>query len=208
MKIDKRHMHHIWRKLKPINTWVFLGLGVGFAMLGVLGLRQNNLTAIKLRDAVIEADKNNGDVETPLRELRSFVYSHMNADLSSGTGVQQPIQLKYRYDRLVEAEKARVNSASGNIYTQAQTECEKQFPAGQVGASGSGRISCIQNYVSSHGVTENTIPDALYKFDFVSPTWSPDLAGFSLLLSAICFLLFVVRFTLEKWFQRQLKNQA
>jgi hypothetical protein len=172
-------------------------------------MRQNNIRSIELRDAVTEADKNNGDVETPLRALREHVYAHMNADLSSGTGVQQPVQLKYRYDRLVAAEKARINGANGDVYTQAQAECEKQFPAGQVGASGGGRIACIEQYVSSHGgAVENPIPDSLYKFDFVSPVWSPDLAGFSLLLSALFFLLFVVRFTLERWFRHQLKNQS
>lgn len=201
MSIDKRHLHHVWRRLKPINAWVFLGLAVLSAALGVYAMRQNNLTAIRLRDAVVEADKNNGDVETPLRELREHVYSHMNADLSSGTGVQQPVQLKYRYDRLVAAEKARTEAANGSIYTQAQAECERQFPAG---VSGSGRISCIEQYVSSRGVAENQIPDALYKFDFVSPVWSPDVAGISLLLAVICFILFVVRFTLEKMLDHQL----
>lgn len=202
--MDKRHLHHVWRRLKPINAWVFLGLAIACAIIGIYGMRQNNLTAIRLRDQVSEADKNGGDVETPLRELREFTYGHMNANLSTDTGVQQPIQLKYRYDRLVAAEKARVEAANGNIYTQAQAECERQFPAGQVGASGSGRISCIEQYVSSRGVAENPVPDALYKFDFVSPRWSPDLAGFGLLLAVIFFLLFVVRFTLEKWFSHRL----
>lgn len=170
-------------------------------------MRQNNLTALRLRDVVIEADKNNTDVETPLRELREYTYAHMNANLATGTGVQQPIQLKYRYDRLVEAEKARVDAANGNIYTAAQAECERLFPAGQVGASGGGRITCIEQYVSTHGVSENSIPEDLYKFDFISPAWSPDVAGISLVIAVACFLLFVVRFTLEKWLKRRLKNQ-
>src|SRR5688572_23787669 len=131
--MNKRHVHHVWRKLKPINAWVFLGLAIFFAALGVYSMRQNNLVSIRLRDAVVEADKQNGDVETPLRALREHIYSHMNADLSSGGGAQQPVQLKYRFDRLVAAEKARVEAANGNIYTQAQAECEKQFPAGVSG---------------------------------------------------------------------------
>lgn len=204
MSTDKRHLHHVWRKLRPINSWIFLGLAVLFAAIGVYAMRQNNLVSIRLRDAVTAADEQNGDVETPLRALREHVYTHMNADLSSGTGVQQPIQLKYRYDRLVAAEAARSEAANSNIYTQAQAECEKQFPAGQVGVSGRGRVSCIEEYVSSRGVVENTIPDALYKFDFVSPRWSPDVAGISLLLAAICFVLFVVRFTLERWLNYRL----
>jgi len=202
MNMDKRHLHHVWRKLRPINSWIFLGLAVLLTAISVYAMRQNNLVAIRLRDVVIEADKQNGDVETPLRALREHIYSHMNASLSSGTGVQQPVQLKYRYDRLVAAEKARVEGANGDVYAQAQAECERQFPAG---VSGSGRISCIEQYISSHGgTTENTIPDALYKFDFVAPRWSPDVAGISLVLAVICFLLFVVRFTLEKWLNHRL----
>lgn len=201
MSTDKRHLHHVWRKLQPINAWVFLGLAIFFAGLGVYSMRQNNLVSIQLRDTVVEADKQNGDVETPLRALREHIYAHMNADLSSATGTQQPIQLKYRYDRLVAAEKARVESANGNIYTQAQAECERQVPAG---ASGSNRIACIEQYVSSRGVSENPVPDALYKFDFISPPWSPDVAGISLVLAAACFILFVVRFTLEKWLKHRL----
>lgn len=199
--MDKRHVHHVWRRLKPVNAWVFLGLAIFFAGLGIYSMRQNNLTAIRLRDAVVKADEQNGDVETPMRALREHVYSHMNADLSNGTGLQQPVQLKYRYDRLVAAEKARVDAVNGNIYTQAQAECEKQVPAG---VSGGGRVACIEQYVSTNGVAETPIPDALYKFDFISPRWSPDIAGFSLLLAVICFLLFVVRFTLERWFQHRL----
>lgn len=199
--MNKRHVHHVWRRLKPINAWVFLVLAIFFAALGIYSMRQNNLTAIRLRDAVVKADEQNGDVETPLRALREHVYSHMNADLSNGTGLQQPVQLKFRYDRLVAAEKARVDAVNDNIYTQAQAECERQVPAG---VSGGGRIACIEQYVSSNGVTEVPVQDALYKFDFISPRWSPDIAGFSLLLSAICFLLFVVRFTLERWLQHRL----
>lgn len=201
MNTDKRHLHHIWRKLQPVNSWIFLGLAGAFLVIGVYAMRQNNLVSIRLRDAVVEADKQNGDVETPLKALRAHVYSHMNADLSSGTNVQQPVQLKYRYDRLVAAEKARVEAANGNIYSQAQASCEQQFPAG---VSGSGRIGCIEQYVSSRGVAENPIPDALYKFDFVAPRWSPDVAGISLLLSGVFFLLFVVRFTGERWLRHRL----
>jgi len=201
MSTEKRHLHHVWRRLHPINAWIFLGLAVFFAALGVYAMRQNNLVSIQLRDAVVEADKTDGDVEAPLRALREHVYSHMNADLSNGTGLQQPVQLKYRYDRLVAAEKARNEEANGNIYNDAQTECEKQVPAG---VSGGNRIACIEQYVSSRGVAENTIPDALYKFDFISPRWSPDIAGLSLLLAAICLILFVVRFTLEKWLNHRL----
>lgn len=199
--MDKRSLHHIWRKLRPVSYWYFFGLFVFFAVIGVWGLRQNNLRAIELRDKVAAVDKENGDVEAALRELRAHVYGHMNANLASGTGIQHPIQLKYRYERLVKAEKARVDKANKNIYTKAQRHCERKYPAS---SSGGPRVPCIAQYVTKNGEKQKSIPDDLYKFDFVSPLWSPDLAGISIVLSGIFLLLFLIRFGMERWLKYEL----
>lgn len=205
--MDKRYLHHVWRKLRPINQWYFLIAAVFFLAVSVYALRQNNLTAISLRDEVVAADKANKDVEQKLHNFRVFVYSHMNADLSSGGGVQHPIQLKYRYDRLVAAEKKRVEQSSGGVYNKAQEVCEQKFPAGAVGASGGGRIACIENYVTQNGgASANPIPDDLYKFNFVSPRWSPDLAGFSIILTGIFSVIFIIRFVGERWLRYELRH--
>jgi hypothetical protein len=166
-------------------------LAIFFAVVSVYGLRQNNLTAIRLREDVVIADKNNKNVEEKLRILREFIYSHMNADLSTGSGLQQPVQLKYRYERLVVAEKKKTDSANGSIYSKAQAYCEKKFPLGQVGASGGGRVGCIKDFVSKSGKKADPIPEDLYKFDFVSPRWSSDLAGWSLVLAFVFFGIWV-----------------
>lgn len=193
-----------WAKVRAISSWYFvIGLLI-FGITTIVALRHNNLTALKLRDHVYQVDKGNGDVEAALRQLREYVYGHMNTNLSSGpNAIKPPIQLKYRYDRLVAAEKARVNAANAKVYTDAQNYCEQAVPQG---LSGRGRVPCIQDYVTTHGVKEQAIPDALYKFDFASPIWSPDLAGWSLLLAAIFSLLLVVRLSLEYWLHRYLKN--
>jgi hypothetical protein len=44
---------------------------------------------IELREQVFEADKEDGDVEGALRELREHVHSHMNTDLASGENAVQ-----------------------------------------------------------------------------------------------------------------------
>lgn len=171
-------------------------------IVGVIALRQNNLTAIELRDNVLRVDQENGDVEAALRQLRSHVYKHMNSDLSGGTNnIAQPIQLKYRYERLVTAEKQRVSAENTKIYNDAQQVCERLNPTG---LSGRGRIPCIEEYVSSRSIKEQPIPDGLYKFDFIAPRWSADLAGLSLALAILFVLLFLVRFSLERWFKHRL----
>jgi hypothetical protein len=194
---DKHKLHHYYRILKQISFWHLLTLTIVFSVIAALALRQNNLTAIKLRDHVLQVDKDNGAVDTALNQLRTYIYNHMNANLDTGTSVYPPIQLKYRYDRLVAAEQDRVNKLSGNVYSEAQKYCEQQ---NSKDFSGRNRVPCIQEYVTSHGgVQPNPIPDALYKFDFVSPIWSPDLAGFSLLIAGFFAMLTVIRLALSYW---------
>jgi hypothetical protein len=170
------------------------------ASVTVVALRGNNLKMIQLRDDVYQADQQNGDVEAALLQLRKYVYAHMNTDLSSGQGaVYPPIQLKYTYDRLKQAEQARVKQATSQIYTDAQNYCEQQDPTS---FSGRNRVPCIEAYVSEHKATEATIPDALYKFDFISPKWSPDYAGISLLVSCLLLLLLILRITAGRILKR------
>ncbi len=198
---NKRQLRHFWAKIRGVSHWYFFAGFVAFAVIGVFALRQNNLTAIHLRDELLKVDEEGGDVEGSLRNLREFVYSHMNADLSTGTGVQQPVQLKYSYERLVAAEKARVEKANENVYTAAQKYCESKYPGS---FSGGPRVPCIRDYVTNNGVKEQPVPDDFYKFSFASPRWSPDLAGISILLAGIFLVVFIIRFVLERWLKLEL----
>lgn len=153
----------------------------------------------QLRTEVYAADKNNGDVAGALNKLRSYVYAHMNTSLATNNGVYPPIQLSHTYDRLVQAESARAASVNSQVYTQAQAYCEQQ---NSVDFSGRNRVPCIDNYVSTHGVKAQAIPDALYKFDFVSPKWSPDLAGWSLLLTALSLSVGTALLVFKRWLTR------
>jgi hypothetical protein len=143
---------------------------------------------VSLREKVYTADKNNADVETPLENLRAYVTGHMNTNLNSASnGVYPPVQLKYTYERLVAAKGN--TSANAQVYTDAQHYCEAQIPNG---FSGRYRLSCIESYISQHGgASAASIPDSLYKFDFVSPTWSPDLAGWSMVLAILSLVVFL-----------------
>ncbi len=164
-------------------------------------LRQNNLKMIDLRNEVFKADQSNGDVETALRNLRAHIYSHMNTNLNTDSGIKPPIQLKYRYDRLVKAEEARVKTINSKVHQDANAVCGKKFP------TGFGGIPCVENYVKGKLATEQPIPEDLYKFDFASPWWTPDMAGITLLLSIVFFSLFALRYGLEIWVKHDLKMQ-
>lgn len=202
--MHKRKLHHIMVRLRPISYWYFVVLFIVSGTIALFALRQNNIRALELRDKVLEVDKQDGDVETALKELREYTYSHMNARLSSDTGIYPPVQLKYRYERLVEAEQRRVQVSDRDMYDKAQTHCEALYGAGALREQ---RVPCVQQYLDSN--TQNSaqarpIPDSLYKFDFVAPVWSSDLAGWSLVVAGVALLLLVTRVAATLWLKQQL----
>ena len=159
-------------------------------------LRANNEHMVRLRQAVYAADEKGEGVQPALNNLQAYVTSHMNTKLDAGSSaVYPPIQLKFTYDRLIQARSDKLSQTNSQTYSAAQAFCEQQ---NSTDFSGRNRVPCIEEYVQSHGVQLSNIPDALYKFSFVSPVWSPDLAGWSLattvLLAGITFIVAVRRF--------------
>jgi hypothetical protein len=194
--MNKRYLHHLWTRIRPIKTWYLLAAFAVCTVTCVFALRNNYATMTHLRDDVYQADKNNGDIEKSLQSLRAYVGSHMNTSLSTSDGVYPPIQLKYTFARLQQGEQDRVNTTNSQVYTQAQHTCEALYPSS---FSGGPRVPCIEQYVKDHGTTAHNIPDAMYKFDFASPRWSPDFAGWMLAFSAVFLGLAVSRFLLGWW---------
>lgn len=179
----------IWSSeyLKPkrsaVPVYLFAASGVS-CLVCIYGLRHNNLTMVHLRQQVYDADRNNADVQGALSRLQHYVTTHMNTDLTPGhNSVYPPIQLQYTYARQKAALNPSQPISNEQLYNDAQKYCEQQNPTD---FSGRNRVPCIQQYVTSHGGAASAtqeVPDSLYKFDFVSPQWSPDLAGWSLLLT-------------------------
>jgi hypothetical protein len=192
-------------QVAKVPYWIFLTAFIISSLVCISALRHNNQAMVKLRSAVYEADKNNGDVNTALNSLRRYVYGHMNTDLSSGNNaIKPPIQLKYTYDRLTSASQAASNNAG--LYTEAEDYCQTQIPA-SVSISGRGRIDCVQSYILSHGGNAaKVVPTALYQYDFVSPSWSPDLAGWSLVISVILLLATLTSFVIDRLLKSHLSS--
>jgi len=199
--MHKRHLHHILVTIRKVRVWVLVSLLITGVLVSLFALRQNNQRAVNLRNHVLEVDKQNADVEAALKELREYTHSHMHSSLAVKGAPYPPIQLKYRYERLVAAEEARYKQANADLYTAAQRTCEAQIPSGRSIT----RIDCIQNYITSRGAeAQKSIPDALYKFDFVAPVWSPDLAGWSIVITALLAIILLVRIAAVTWLKHYL----
>jgi hypothetical protein len=135
----------------------------------------------RLRDAVYTADKSGVNVEGAVQNLQSYVTAHMNTDLDSSNGISPPIQLRYTYERAQKAAIQGLSKSNQELYTRAQNYCQKKFPTAYFSY-----VQCNQDYLASHDINIkiDAAPSAdLFKFDFASPTWSPDLAGWSLVIA-------------------------
>ncbi len=199
--MNKRRLHHFWTVFRHVKPWYFLVLAVVSGVVCVGALRANNQHMIKLRNAVYSADKYDNNVQGALKNLQSYVTSHMNTDLNTGTSVYPPIQLKYTYNRLVQARSSQLTQTNTQLYTDAQTYCQQQDPTD---FSGHNRVPCIEQYVTSrsHDVVQlPPVPVSLYEFSFVTPSWSPDLAGWSLVVTVLSGLLFLITLAARLWFR-------
>ena len=202
--MNKRKLHHKLKRLRAVPHWGLFVAGILLLFISVLALRANNQKMIELRAAVFAADEQDVDIEKALTELMEHVHRHMNTSLTAGDNdIRPPIQLKYRYERLVlQAQAAR---STANMYTDAQNYCEQQI---STGFSGSNRLQCIRDYIDRQGAAaiEVNIPNELYMFDFVSPNWSPDLAGLSLAAGVLCLAAFGLLLLSELLIKRNLKH--
>lgn len=168
-------------KYKNISLGFFILFFVSMCVF-IYSLRNNYSKMVSLRNAVYVADQNNGDVKGALIDLRNFVTTHINTNLTSGgNSVYPPIQLEYTYQRLVQSQLGSQTSNT-QLYTDAENYCQTQVPNG---FSGRYRIPCVENYINTHSLRKINVDPSLYEFAFSTPTFSLDLAGFSEVLTII-----------------------
>lgn len=190
--MDKRGVRRSIRQLQVIKTWQLIILLVLMLFISATFLRMNNVGMISRRNAVGAADKS-GDIDQiqqRLYDLQRYAAAHMNAD----AGV---IYLQGQYNRDVQ-HQAEAASSSGSaraleIRRAADDVCRPQFNGWSPAY-----VRCYVDELNKHPADEITAQltppsSALYRYSFVSPRWSPDFAGFSLLLSAIIGLTIMLR---------------
>lgn len=184
--------HRLWQ-LRLVKTWQLLIVLVLLLFVSASLLRLNNLGMVERRNAVLAADKRADDesVFRALIDLQHYVSTHMNTSLGNGIYLEQ----KYNRDRDAAL---RAVSQSGNpnskVYQQASIECRARWKGG-VASFRNDYVQCVVERVSTLGAAKTTslkLPRAdMYRYDFVSPAWTPDFAGFSVLL---CLVLVTIIF--------------
>ena len=200
---DTRETKAKIRRLKQVKTWQLAILLVMAAFVSATFLRLNNVGMIERRNSVIVADKE-GDVATlekRLYDLQRYVAEHMNADPGR-------VALVYTYERYYETAlkefEARAASQSGNDVVQKIREvCDAQAAEGGWGRfttqADPRYVACInaewEKYPAASATeTQFTAPPVEpYYQKFTSPLWSPDFAGWSVVVTGVIALIILLR---------------
>jgi hypothetical protein len=190
---DKGQIRRSIKQLQRIKTWQLIVLLILASFLAATFLRLNNIGMVERRDAVLAADKvgNNEITITRLYDLQRYVSAHMNTDMGKG------VYLVASYKRAVQVAYTKASSDSnpnGNIYKKAQDVCAPQFTRWS-----EAYVQCTTSELAKYPAASNLV-DAVnlphasdYLHVYVSPLWSPDFAGWSVLACIALILMIIAR---------------
>ena len=148
---------------------------------------------VERRAAVLSADEAGNDdvIIQRLYDLQQYVTSHMNTDMGTGVYLEQ----SYKRDS-----QAALNAASadtnpnGNIYKKAQEVCGPRFSV-----YSTAYLQCTTSELEKYPAADELVQEANlppvsgYVHVFVSPAWSPDFAGWSVVVCVVLLLMIIVR---------------
>lgn len=208
---NKKQIRTTLKKISMLKTWQLIILLILVLFIAATALRLNNVGMDQRREGVYSADEAGDEdiIHQRLLSLREYSSSHMNAN----TGA---FVLKNQYDRdsqkaLADAQNKSEESESpnGNIYKKAAEVCDPQF-SGYSQAYMQCFMNELNKYPESGAVSDSVVlPTAeLYQYDFASPIWTPDIAGWTVLLAIIISVVIITKITLTVVLSMFLKRRA
>ena len=191
---DKGRIKESINGLQRVKTWQLIIVLIIVGFVAATFLRLNSIGMVQRRDAVITADKegNNDAIINRLYDLQQFVSAHMNTDLG------RVVYLEHSYNRdLQDWQQNQYGDANpnGNIYKKAQEICAPQFSNYSYAY-----LQCTTNELAKFPAAADPATDTskprqeAYIHAFTAPIWSPDFAGWSVLVFGVVLLLIIIRF--------------
>ncbi len=175
------------------SRYIFI-IALIFALTSIVALRFNNKKALVLASQIQNKDALSVDVKTDIAKLQQFVIKHMNSSVK--------VELSASYERAVTKAKAGNVDINGDLYAQAQAECDRQ------GIGSVAQAQCVKQYLDARvSPGTNTQPVVLperssFIYSFAAPNWTPDIAGFSL-VACVLFGLGAIAIYIYNLFRTQ-----
>lgn len=178
--------------LSRIKTWQLVIVLILFGFVAATFLRLNNIGMVERLKAVDSSDQSATGEETTSRlyDLQRYAAEHMNADTGQ-------FDLVGQYQRDYEAAIARAaetDASSQSITAKADAICKPRFSGWSLAY-----VQCVKDELDKFGSSENLqseadLPNAaLYRHSFISPLWSPDFAGWSIVICLLIALVILLR---------------
>jgi hypothetical protein len=191
---DKQQINHSIRQWQRVKTWQLVVLLILAVFIAATFLRLNNIGMVERRAAVLNADQAGDDEITinRLYDLQRYVSAHMNTDMGKGVYLES----SYKRDTQAAFDAAAVDSnPNGNIYKKAQEVCAPRFSRYSYAY-----LQCTTGELAKYPAAadlQNAVaaPKAdSYLHSFASPLWSPDFAGWSIVLCVVLVVMIFTRF--------------
>lgn len=192
---NKKNIKASIKNISRVKTWQLVVILILMSFVSATFLRLNNMGMVERRDAVLVADEigDQAVIQNRLYDLQRYVTSHMNTDMGKGIYLTET--------RKRDAEKAYSTAASdsnpnGNIYKKAQEVCAPKFSNYSYAY-----LQCTINELAKYPASENLIsevelpPAEAYLHVFVSPLWTPDFAGWSVIAVVVILIMILTRIT-------------
>ena len=210
----KNNIKQFLGKLKRVKTWQLFLILLPLLFLSATFLRLDHQGMIDRREAVLKADEEgtDEDIAAALRRLQQYTSTHIVINIVEHNGMSEvvfgtaPFYLENQYIKKATAalEDARSNfdgddNPNGNIFDLAAAVCDP--PAQREKWPWARYRDCflaeIAKYPASEAIDDlqqALIPStALYRHDFASPVWYPNLAGLSVLLCAVILVVIITK---------------
>lgn len=196
---DKRKARARIHRLSQVKTWQLLIIFLMMAFVSATFLRLNNVGMIERREAVFAADKAGDEIALASRvyDLQRYVSEHMNTDTDR-------IALEHTYQRASQRHKEAYQektaaTTGGDAFAQAEAICGPIARAQGWRWPDMRYTNCLSDELNKipggEAVLEDfqPLPTEPYYHTFSSPGWSPDFAGWSLVLTGVVGLIIIAR---------------
>jgi hypothetical protein len=167
---------------RAMTKRIMFVLAAALLFIGGLYVRSLNGSSSRKQAAdIVRLDSSGADISPTLDSLKTYVHTHMGASAT--------VVLNGSFGRADAAAKvaAQAPTASAQVYADAQKAC-----SGHTDSITQAR--CNTQYIQAHLAnlpSPTPVPQpkvADYTYRFVSPLWTPDLAG-ALILGAVAALI-------------------
>lgn len=203
-------------KMPKIKAWQLFVVLVPLFFIDATLLRLDHVRMTELRDAVLEADKEDDDelIMERLEELKKFVFSNIVINVVDNNGAKKitfgtgPFYLEHQYVRAAnealkkaEEEMSSDENPNGNIYAKASQICQPQAISNGWAWNNANYINCMMTEIQKYPAADNiqdkiiaSLPSTeLYRKNYASPVFVFTLSGVMILITLVVIVVIFIR---------------